>query len=92
MFVRANMLCPKRTVCKTRALDLTNQAITTYICKPTMIVHEKLQVTKLEPGICKLVYIQCDSNELCKIAELELPKAPEITFVLPEKYDNKYNE
>jgi hypothetical protein len=63
----------------TRAFDLSNQAITSYLCKP---VVEHKQVTKLSPKYCKLVYIQCDSKELCKISEFTLPQetAPRILF------------
>ena len=83
MFVRTHLLNPKRTLCKTRALDLSNQAITTYICKPAVVQYSNKR--KLMPSLCKLVYIQCDNNELCKIAELELPSAPPITYLIEEK-------
>ena len=62
---------PRRIV-KTRAFDLSNQALTTYICKPQIVKYK--QVSKLEPKLCKLVYIQCDINELCKISEIEMNK------------------
>lgn len=83
MLLRTKLHSPKRKLCKTRALDLSNQAITTYICKPAVVQYSNER--KLEPSLCKLVYIQCDNNELCKIAELELPSAPPITYLLEEK-------
>jgi hypothetical protein len=63
----------------TRAFDLSNQALTSYLCKP---VVEYKQVSKLIPKYCKLVYIECNSKELCKIYELTLPQesAPRILF------------
>ena len=75
----------KRTLCKTRAFDLRNQAVTTYICKPAIVQYSEMR--KLEPALCKLVYMQCDSNELCKIVEITLPQAPDVTLVdLPKKW------
>ena len=77
----------KRNV-KVCALDLFNQTITAYLCKPTIVQYK--DAAKLEPGVCKYVYMQCDSQELCKLDEIELvPKAPSITFLELEKNETK---
>ena len=76
----------KRNV-KVCALDLSNQTLSAFLCKPVIV--NVSQVRKLEPGICKYVYVQCDSQELCRIAEIEFPQAPSITFLESEKNGTK---
>lgn len=76
----------KRNV-KIRALDLSNQSISAFLCKPAIVQYK--DAAKLEPGICKYVYVQCNSQELCRIAEIEFLQAPAITFLESEKNEIK---
>lgn len=48
---------------------ISNIATPAYVCKPA-VIQKAQQPRKLIPTKCKLTYIICDSNELCKIQEL----------------------
>ena len=58
-------------------LDLRNQSAIAYLCKPAVI---RKKVSKIEPTLCRLIEISCDSKQICQVNEIELPIAPEIKF------------
>lgn len=63
--------CNLRNV-KTRAINVQNYSAPVYLCKPEVVYinKESKPQRELHPLKCKLIYLECDSRELCKLNEI----------------------